>query len=100
QAEDGIRDFHVTGVQTCALPICNVLISRTWVEERRLDWTGESALFQSKVEGLFPRKDADPNVVVPLSFVSPCRFLDLPEGEPVEIGRASCRERVGLCGGG
>src|SRR5690606_2790645 len=26
QAEDGIRDFHVTGVQTCALPIC---IART-----------------------------------------------------------------------
>src|SRR5690606_23447350 len=25
QAEDGIRDFHVTGVQTCALPI----LSRT-----------------------------------------------------------------------
>src|SRR5690606_6310552 len=23
QAEDGIRDFHVTGVQTCALPIHN-----------------------------------------------------------------------------
>src|SRR5439155_2587237 len=23
QAEDGIRDGHVTGVQTCALPICN-----------------------------------------------------------------------------
>src|SRR5690606_39529491 len=22
QAEEGIRDFHVTGVQTCALPIC------------------------------------------------------------------------------
>src|SRR5690606_40117799 len=27
QAEDGIRDFHVTGVQTCALPI---LTPRTW----------------------------------------------------------------------
>src|SRR5436309_14861980 len=25
QAEDGIRDFHVTGVQTCALPILIVL---------------------------------------------------------------------------
>src|SRR5690606_40681978 len=25
QAEDGIRDFHVTGVQTCALPILNNL---------------------------------------------------------------------------
>src|SRR5690606_34044126 len=23
--EDGIRDFHVTGVQTCALPILNML---------------------------------------------------------------------------
>src|SRR5207302_8119952 len=27
QAEDGIRDFHVTGVQTCALPILLVLAS-------------------------------------------------------------------------
>src|SRR5690606_39685288 len=25
QAEDGIRDFHVTGVQTCALPILTEL---------------------------------------------------------------------------
>src|SRR5690606_3742085 len=25
QAEDGIRDFHVTGVQTCALPIFEIL---------------------------------------------------------------------------
>src|SRR5690625_5654479 len=25
QAEDGIRDGHVTGVQTCALPICREL---------------------------------------------------------------------------
>src|SRR5690606_40721679 len=29
QAEDGIRDFHVTGVQTCALPILgNATVSR------------------------------------------------------------------------
>src|SRR5437867_7432243 len=28
QAEDGIRDRTVTGVQTCALPICRVLCSR------------------------------------------------------------------------
>src|SRR6266496_6151348 len=25
QAEDGIRDLYVTGVQTCALPICALL---------------------------------------------------------------------------
>src|SRR6266511_5167422 len=28
QAEDGIRDFHVTGVQTCALPISGRLLLR------------------------------------------------------------------------
>src|SRR5690606_41162449 len=27
QAEDGIRDFHVTGVQTCALPISSATIN-------------------------------------------------------------------------
>src|SRR5256885_11777623 len=26
QAEDGIRDYKVTGVQTCALPICTTLV--------------------------------------------------------------------------
>src|SRR5256886_11475284 len=26
QAEDGIRDLTVTGVQTCALPICGVIV--------------------------------------------------------------------------
>src|SRR5690606_41197966 len=26
-AEDGIRDFHVTGVQTCALPILAAMLS-------------------------------------------------------------------------
>src|SRR2546430_11601386 len=29
QAEDGIRDLTVTGVQTCALPICVKLIGAT-----------------------------------------------------------------------
>src|SRR5690606_31677958 len=28
EAEDGIRDFHVTGVQTCALPIYGELFNR------------------------------------------------------------------------
>src|SRR5690606_40549549 len=27
QAEDGIRDFHVTGVQTCALPISTLKLN-------------------------------------------------------------------------
>src|SRR5690606_40751284 len=41
QAEDGIRDFHVTGVQTCALPISSE-ISVHWklISEGlvRLEW--------------------------------------------------------------
>src|SRR5690606_41046595 len=35
QAEDGIRDFHVTGVQTCTLPIFPVLFRLLPVEARR-----------------------------------------------------------------
>src|SRR5690606_40578475 len=36
QAEDGIRDFHVTGVQTCALPIYDRVL-RQAIEARPLD---------------------------------------------------------------
>src|SRR5690606_39345298 len=41
QAEDGIRDFHVTGVQTCALPISSspTTVATSW---RRIA-TGRSA---------------------------------------------------------
>src|SRR5207302_2129816 len=36
QAEDGIRDFHVTGVQTCALPISSMRqrLPRSWIVGR------------------------------------------------------------------
>src|SRR5690606_39458403 len=35
QAEDGIRDFHVTGVQTCALPIFKLRpVEQIIVEDR------------------------------------------------------------------
>ena len=33
QAEDGIRDTSVTGVQTCALPICHYIQSLVEVGE-------------------------------------------------------------------
>src|SRR5690606_40414459 len=36
QAEDGIRDFHVTGVQTCALPISGPPQARSGAEAVRL----------------------------------------------------------------
>src|SRR5690606_17461493 len=41
-AEDGIRDFHVTGVQTCALPICDcVQTGRPWRVEHNKRQAGE-----------------------------------------------------------
>src|SRR5690606_41039705 len=33
QAEDGIRDFHVTGVQTCALPISLILVGQRFRDD-------------------------------------------------------------------
>src|SRR5699024_11479913 len=48
QAEDGIRDRNVTGVQTCALPICNIAVygdedynaaERTAEAELRFAWS-------------------------------------------------------------
>src|SRR5690606_40321643 len=35
QAEDGIRDFHVTGVQTCALPIWRTVNPVPLLEEAK-----------------------------------------------------------------
>src|SRR5436309_11086381 len=36
QAEDGIREFHVTGVQTCALPILKVKLDKVPVPETKV----------------------------------------------------------------
>src|SRR5256885_9123825 len=47
QAEDGIRDYKVTGVQTCALPICGSLAAAAArIGDRdRLYRPGRTALF-------------------------------------------------------
>src|SRR5690606_40350875 len=51
QAEDGIRDFHVTGVQTCALPICprgGSNMNTTSMTSEPL-WTGHSEIISTAV---------------------------------------------------
>src|SRR5207249_9023778 len=74
QAEDGIRDRNVTGVQTCALPISDVGI----------------LIRAPSLEGLFATAAR-----ALMDWIG-----SAPEGRPVsglemqEIGRASCRERV------
>src|SRR5690625_5680306 len=39
RAEDGIRDGHVTGVQTCALPISEVLGEKAYASLKEVDHT-------------------------------------------------------------
>src|SRR5687768_11905004 len=67
QAEDGIRDVAVTGVQTCALPIFVIVckLSRAMPNIRLPDGSSKS-------------------------FPNPVTVAEIAQ----EIGRASCRERV------
>src|SRR5206468_4338986 len=84
QAEDGIRDLIVTGVQTCALPIfCPQLAhAELWT---RCD--GRSIIPHGQVaDRQGNHMPARPMVLRPGSALS--------DGVPGEIGRASCRERV------
>src|SRR5207302_7170174 len=74
QAEDGIRDFHVTGVQTCALPISPVLnfynreatfAGGVRVAARDLDPTpdGRATLITGDGPGADPANFGDPSRV-------------------------------------
>src|SRR5256885_15933532 len=83
QAEDGIRDYKVTGVQTCALPI-----------------SATSATFNVSTTTIPSAQTA--TVTATLNGVSKTATLSLSGGggsaTPLtgtsKIGRASCRERV------
>src|SRR5205823_10068773 len=96
QAEDGIRDKLVTGVQTCALPISRCS-SRTAACAR--PWSGgccrccardDTPCYNSvtvlshrfRVKRRMPTK-------TPKATLKPADFA--------KIGRASCRERVWIC---
>src|SRR5690606_39535958 len=84
QAEDGIRDFHVTGVQTCALPILQT--ASEFLANRRL------------VDFVLTANGVDPETVTN-DFMKQVFASDLSDPESFvnlqdEIGRASCRERV------
>src|SRR5690606_41008280 len=72
QAEDGIRDFHVTGVQTCALPIFSVEVE-------------ENAKFNAKLLKAWTGGD---EITAAAKYEAEVSFR--PAGK---IGRASCRER-------
>src|SRR5690606_41160105 len=93
QAVDGIRYFHVTGVQTCALPILGwglVLASSLglFIFRGRLMMSSVSRILVGGlfiVSGMVKAND-------PLGFSY--KLEEYFEDGALEIGRASCREVV------
>src|SRR5256885_2780914 len=84
QAEDGIRDYKVTGVQTCALPIFNKQAMRL-ADPSYDDEIG----FTAGAIG-FKGVATEFNVLDKLWNARVTSHIPLSK----EIGRASCRERV------
>src|SRR2546429_4636287 len=83
QAEDGIRDVAVTGVQTCALPI-----SDTAHIAAAMTYTLVVIFSVLLARGRVPRREAR------LRMLLTAGIMFAPQLGLGEIGRASCRERV------
>src|SRR5207249_7191932 len=81
QAEDGIRDRNVTGVQTCALPIYSC--SRKSIRIKSIARAKSRRRLSKSWAAWAPS-------------ASRSRRPSAVSGS--QIGRASCRERVEMCG--
>src|SRR5690606_39995151 len=92
QAEDGIRDFHVTGVQTCALPISRTGASyaEALAEAQRLGYAEADPT--EDVTG----KDAAAKMAIlaRLAFGTPVHLDEVPHerSEERRVGKG-CRSR-------
>src|SRR5437016_3419486 len=94
QAEDGIRDWSVTGVQTCALPIytntVNLMNSLLWPCHKTLAvWRCPADKSTSKHGGKFYPRVRSVSMNCWLNSDAPWNGQN-----QYKIGRASCRERV------
>src|SRR5258708_10771662 len=86
QAEDGIRDDLVTGVQTCALPISTTFTVRPSGGDHHEAWPVEVRRFLA----VFLPLQRPPNYQLVADELA-SRFAFHRDRK---IGRASCRERV------
>src|SRR5207302_5909217 len=91
QAGDDIRYFHVTGVQTCALPICEGRAVLLLLKRNSASLTGIPVGSYLQCDTLQARRE-EPN---PLSRVGRNGSAGRSGLERREIGRASCRGDVG-----
>src|SRR5206468_7557857 len=101
---DGIRDLIVTGVQTCALPICELTLFDPELGARpqvvvgnKLD-LAESRENLARVEHEIRRRGLE---FFGISAATGAGTRELVARLCAQIGRASCRERgYGVVGGG
>src|SRR5690606_41091638 len=87
QAEDGIRDFHVTGVQTCALPIFRSVTLR--MRDLMEEWKAVGFAGREHDDALWRRFQAARDTFGERRKV----WFEENADRKQEIGRASCRER-------
>src|SRR5690606_39741463 len=97
QADDGIRDFHVTGVQTCALPISSKILApekTVLIPDSRAGCSLAASITGEDVRRL---RDAYPGVPI-VAYVNTSAEVKAEVDICCKIGRASCRERGYLAG--
>src|SRR5256885_3145561 len=109
QAEDGIRDYKVTGVQTCALPISLPQYSRAllqaWIESGAVQVEGRALRAKDKVlggeqvriEAQLAAHTAAAAEAIPLAvlFQDPSLFIiNKPPGLVVHPGAGNARQTL------
>src|SRR5690606_40334882 len=92
QAGDGLRDFHVTGVQTCALPIFSRETLELHYQPKVLLGRPGLAGVEALVRWCHPELGpVPPDEFIPLA--EDCGLINALDAWVLEqIGRASCRE--------
>src|SRR5258707_7645310 len=90
QAEDGIRDIGVTGVQTCALPIFRSMdrqgqVTRVELSSTVIDSSGEPALLLTALEMM-------PGAIPTEVSQKPRAMATLDRSEERRVGK-ECRSR-------
>src|SRR5207253_4508439 len=93
QAEDGIRDGHVTGVQTCALPILLGCVETALAELSRACTELQTAVTATDARADRLRRGHHNLAEALDDAVTASRAARALAARCVEIGRASCRER-------
>src|SRR5690606_40037223 len=94
QAEVGIRDFHVTGVQTSALPICTSSTGSAFIAATSRASSGATPVGTPASYTFTPPITSDASRGSNETPAFPAAVTIRPQ---YEIGRASCRVREYIC---